>query len=234
MRFYIVLDQELEEIANNIRSIYNISNSLAFPNDFINSLSILSNSDVDPNFLKILDGTISKLTDNTVSSIREYAFPYCTDLTQVEFTNCSIIGSFAFITTNLIQASFPKCEVIHRQAFQYLSLTEINIPMCQSISYSVFANCQSLTTISLPACNFIGNNAFISCYRLSSLFLMSNSVVELESHFTPWYHFQSTPIGGYTAYNKNKYGSVYVPESLVTAYQNDPVWASISARIVGI
>jgi hypothetical protein len=45
--------------------------------------------------------------------------------------------------------------------------------------------------------------------------------------------FTSTPIGGYSAV-AGQYGSVFVPASLLTAFQTATNWSSIASRIVGV
>jgi len=45
--------------------------------------------------------------------------------------------------------------------------------------------------------------------------------------------FSSTPIGGYSA-KAGRYGSVYVPSSLVNSFKTATNWAAVSSRIVGV
>jgi len=45
--------------------------------------------------------------------------------------------------------------------------------------------------------------------------------------------FYSTPIGGYSAI-AGQYGSVYVPQSLLTSFRTSSTWSTISSRIVGV
>lgn len=236
MRFYIASDEQLSEIANNIRSKYSMSESLIFPNDFINSLVVLSNSNCDTTTIALIEGTLSEINNDIIDSLRSYTFIHCDNLMKVKLTNCSNIGMYAFgHCFDLQQVDLPSCITLESHAFAGCTqLSEVNLPKCQILLSNVFYACTRLISIALPECSYIGPNAFSTCTRLFSLTLMSNSMVQLASNYSPWNHFYSTPIGGYTNNTDGQYGSVYVPESLVTAYQNDPVWASISARIVGI
>ena len=45
--------------------------------------------------------------------------------------------------------------------------------------------------------------------------------------------FKNTPIAGYTYYTSGVYGSIFVPESLVSEYKTATNWVSVADRIVG-
>ena len=74
-----------------------------------------------------------------------------------------------------------------------------------------FQYCSSLTTLSVPLCSSIGNYAFYGCSSFSTLYLASNSVVTLGGASV----FTYTQI-----YYSSKYGSIFVPASLVDAYKS--------------
>jgi hypothetical protein len=109
------------------------------------------------------------------------------------------------------------------------ALTDINLPACTSVDEAAFEDCTSLTAVSLPVCTSLGKDVFENCNNLTSLYLTSvSSVPTLGSSA-----FKSTPIGGYSA-SAGQYGSVFVPASLLTAFQSAPNWSSISSRMVGL
>jgi hypothetical protein len=83
--------------------------------------------------------------------------------------------------------------------------------------------------MSFPACTYIGSNAFKECYNLTSLYLTNSVVCTLNNSNA----FSSTPIDGYSA-STGTYGSIYVPASLLTAYQSATNWTYFSSRFVGI
>ena len=89
---------------------------------------------------------------NPVTSIRNFAFDYCTSLTSVTIGNgVSRIGDYAF----------RNCR----------SLTRITIHEgVTSIGTFAFQNCTSLTSITIPnSVTSIGNGTFSICARLSSI-----------------------------------------------------------------
>ena len=188
-----------------------------------------------------------------VTTIGSYAFTYCTSLTTVSFPKATTIGASAFQSCiNLTTVSFPKVTTIGSSAFGHCgSLTTVSFPEVTTIGASAFANCGSLTTVSFPKVTTIsnyafssctnlttvsfpkatniGNYAFGSCYKLISLYLLNNSIVSLTGSKV----FNSSPIGGYSA-SAGRFGSVFVPQSLLTQYQSATNWTSISSRIVGL
>ncbi len=93
-------------------------------------------------------------------------------------------------------------------------------------TYSVYTNSEvafipsyafysygSLTKASFPNCTYIDECAFYNC-SLLSLYLMSNSVVNLKSSDAMY-----------------SVRAIYVPSSLVNAYKTHSVWSNIASRI---
>lgn len=161
--------------------------------------------------------------------IHTFAFTACTRLETANLPACLGIGSSAFIScTSLKTVSLPVCQLIQSRAFMQTALTEAVLPECSFVDKSVFMSCTRLSMVSLPKCTSIEHGAFLSCWGLTSLYLLGSSVPALSD-----WAFGSTPIGGYSSY-VGQYGSVYVPSSLVSAYQTATNWSSIASRIVGI
>jgi hypothetical protein len=110
------------------------------------------------------------------------------------------------------------------------NLSFIELPNCRFAEEYAFMWCASLNTVLLPVVESIGSSAFISCRQLLSLYLSNVSSVPLLGNSA----FASTPIGGYTAETAGRYGSVYVPSSLYTAFKTATNWSTISNRIVSM
>ena len=163
-------------------------------------------------------------------TIRDEAFNICTSLQSANFPNCSYIGSYAFrLCSSLQSVSFPNCNIIESRAFsRCTSLQSVNFPNCSIIGYYVFQGCTSLQSVSFPNCSSIGNYAFWSCFSLQSVYLLSTSVCTL-AHSNA---FNNTPLSlsTYLGY----FGSIYVPSSLLTAYQTATNWTYYSSRFVGV
>ena len=158
------------------------------------------------------------------------AFQDCRSLTAVSFPACTSIGSYVFYNCrSLTAASFPACTHIGASAFQDCrSLTAVSFPACTHIGSYVFYNCSSLTAASFPACVSVGASTFRGCYHLESAYFFGTSVPTLGANA-----FTSTPIGGYSA-SLGRYGSVFVRESLYSAFITATNWSSIASRIVSM
>jgi hypothetical protein len=175
-------------------------------------------------------------------SLTEARFPECTDLGSNAFAACtllqtvsfpvvSIIGDLAFNGCySLLTISFPECESIGVSAFTSCSrLSSVSLPKLKIIGSSAFYGCSSLTTLSFPNCTEISYYAFKNCYNLISFYLTDvSSVPPLGINV-----FYSTPIGGYSA-SAGRYGSIFVPASLYSAFISATNWVSYSSRIVSV
>ena len=183
-----------------------------------------------------------------VTSIEESAFAYCSSLTSVSLPALTSIGRGVFVSctsltsvslpaltsinealfygcASLTSVSLPVATTIGNFAFQNCgSLISVSLPVATTISQGAFAFCRSLASISLPAVTWIGNSAFSVCTSLSQVYLLASSVCQLTRSV-----FIATPMSAssYLGY----FGSIYVPESLVSAYKSAPYWSDYSARI---
>ena len=124
---------------------------------------------------------------STVTSIGNYAFQYCSGLTEVDLSNCTSltsIGSYAF----------NDCS----------GLTEVDLSSCTSLTSIgewAFNGCSGLTSITLPSSlTSIGNYAFQYCSGLTEVDL-SNCI-------------SLTSIKSYAFYNCSGLTSITLPSSL--------------------
>ena len=144
----------------------------------------------------------------------------CTTLGYSVFADCS----------KLTTANFPMCTSIEINTFtRCASLTTVSFPVCTSIAYGAFENCSKLTTVNFPACTYIGTSAFRMCRTLSSIQLGASSVCKLSNSNA----FTSTPFTGYSAYFSGT-PHIYVPASLITAYQSATNWTYFSSYFSSI
>ena len=106
-----------------------------------------------------------------VTSIGNYAFNYCPNLTTISFPSATSIGFYAFYQcSKLTTASFPNVTSIGNYAFNYCSnLTTISFPSTTSIGHHAFQNCLSLTTASFSNVTLIDNYAFANCSNLTTI-----------------------------------------------------------------
>ena len=114
---------------------------------------------------------------STVTSIEDYAFQGCSNLTSINFTNNSnvkSIGSYAFTNCeSLTNVTIPEGVTnIGEHTFDgCIALTSITIPEgVTSIGDHAFQGCSALTSIVIPSTvTSIGDYAFANCSALTSI-----------------------------------------------------------------
>ena len=106
-----------------------------------------------------------------VTIISDGAFSYCDILKNINSPNATSIGGAAFYNcTNLTDINLPSVTSIGNNAFyNCTNLKDIYIPNVISIGSATFYNCKSLTDISLPNATSIGVSAFYGCIGLTSI-----------------------------------------------------------------
>ena len=124
---------------------------------------------------------------NSVTSIGNFAFSYCTGLTSVTIPNSvTSIGNYAFqYCTGLTSVTIPNSVTsIGNGAFYYCSgLTSVTIPnSVTSIGHYAFRECSGLTSVTIGnSVTSIGDDAFYGCTGLTSV-TIPNSVTSIGSH----------------------------------------------------
>ena len=114
--------------------------------------------------------------------------------------------------------AFRECQCLKMAEFPVLSV----------IPTSAFYYCKNLLAASFPAAVMISAGAFMNCSRLMSIYLPGSSVCQLQSQNA----FSYTPMM-YSMY-WSKWGTIYVPASLYSAYISASVWRYYSGRFRSI
>ena len=115
------------------------------------------------------------IVGDSVTTIGEYAFSYCSSLTSVTIPNSvTTIKEYAFSNcSSLTSVTIPNSvTTIGDNAFNGCSsLTSVNIPnSVTTIKEYAFSNCSSLTSVTIPnSVTTIGDNAFYLCTNLQKV-----------------------------------------------------------------
>jgi hypothetical protein len=124
----------------------------------------------------VIQNTITVSTKvYTVTSIGNYAFDFCRNLTSVSIPNSvSSIGSYAFYyCSKLMSVTIPNSlSSIGSNAFYYCSgLTSVTIPnSVTSIGIYAFYSCTNLTSVTIgDSVTSIGSYVFYYCSKLMSV-----------------------------------------------------------------
>ena len=138
---------------------------------------------------KLLLGCKNTTIPNSVTSIGDYAFYYCSGLTSITIpSSVTSIGDYAFYyCRGLTSITIPSSVTsIGDYAFYYCSgLTSVTIPnSVTSIGNGAFWGCSGLTSVTIPnSVTNIGYKAFQGCSGLTSV-TIPNSVTSIgESAF---------------------------------------------------
>lgn len=196
-------------------------------------------------------GELSSFYLPNVLSIGQNAFTNCTSLNEVNFSLATYLGRSAFSgCSNLTMATFPIASIIPGRCFvECKSLTSVifneasiigdnafskceNLeylyaPMVTQIQMGAFSDCNKIATLSFNNLSNISTWAFAYCSSLMSLYITGSSVATLKGIDA----LQNTPMEYSVSGN---YGSIYVPASLVTEYQDATNWTYFSSRITAI
>lgn len=138
--------------------------------------------------------------------------------TLLSFSNGVVSG-----TTTVLYANPASLDYKSYLGISSSNITEVSLPECTYIDNSAFQGCTSLSQVSLPACTYIGMNTFMNCTSLSMLKIGDTGVVATLANSSA---LANTAIAAGN-------GSIYVPTSLVTAYQGASNWIFYSGQIVG-
>ena len=170
-------------------------------------------------------GCQTTLIPNSVTSIGDYAFYYCSGLTSVTipnsvtsigagaFENCSGLTSVTIpnSVTSIGYCAFCACE----------GLTSVTIPnSVTSIEEGAFYKCSGLTSVTIGSgVQFIGIEAFGKCPNLLDVYCYAENVPYTESDA-----FEESPITNAT---------LHVPAGSVESYNATEPWSSFG-KIVGL
>lgn len=246
--YYKVKDSELTSIANAIRTKAGNNASLEFPTGFVSGIAGIDTyqsmyADVYASYTLMSDTlkyviqkkfpTNYTFINDTISTIGPWAFTTAGSIYGVSCASVAIVCEYAFSgCKNLRDLTLPETDSFESCAVCDCSwIASLSFPRCVEINQSAFQNCSRLSqmTIRGDQAHGIYTDAFERCLTLRSLTILNESEV-CTLHGDA---FASTPITGYSAHILG-YGSIYVPSSLVSAYQSATNWASISSRITAI
>lgn len=126
-------------------------------------------------------------------------------------SGCTEIASYAFYGATIKQIEVPSVRTIGNLGFcKVKDLLSITLPKIITIPERCFESAYALQTIFLPKCQKIEFHAFEDCSNLTSVYLGSDSIVDIDK---TWGAFGHTPL-----VSTDTSAAIYVPSSLVSAY----------------
>ena len=97
----------------------------------------------DEKYYSLVDGSITRVDDSTITTVRQMAYGHCYNLTYVNLPNC----------TSISHNSFQNCT----------ALTEIHLPNVTSTGNDTFNSDSALVTLDMPNLVRAGSNALMYC-----------------------------------------------------------------------
>ena len=191
-------------------------------------------------------------------TIGQYTFYQCSALQSIYLPACTRVSHYAFgQCSNLTNVSLPACTYVDSRAFQQCGMSTIYLPMLKTLSSYTFESCSKLLSVDCPMCTYvyrafsycsslafvtlgstlqsdstytpiIYSSAFQNCSKLETLNLYYNSIATLSNTGV----FAGTPMSNSTYISK--FGSIYVPASLVDAYKSATNWTTYANRITAL
>ena len=182
-------------------------------------------------FAAYLNGETTTLYDDTVTSVRQYAFyngtnnSTYTPIRIVDFPNVITINQYAFTNQYFItKFNFPKLQTLGERSCMYCkAVTEIVLPEVRTIGqYAFFCNSSNigkLKKIDLGKVTNIAAYAFQYHSSLETLIIRSDSVCTLANT---------------NALSNTGSRYIYVPAALVDSYKSATNWSSFKSYIRAI
>ena len=183
----------------------------------------------------LIQGCNTTIIPNSVTSIRDYAFEYCSGLTSIEIPNsvtsigggvflyCSGLTSIVVEPGNPIFDSRESCNAIIRTSDNLLIIgikTTVIPNSVTSIAIDAFRNCSGLTSIEIPSSvTDIGNYAFYNCGGVTKV--ISRAIVPPTCRLYTWLGDGLGDEEGNTAVTNS---TLYVPAGTKDAYAAAEGW----------
>ena len=210
------------------------------------------NAIIDSKTNSLVTGCQNTTIPNSVTSIGQYAFTICENLTSLTIPNSvTSIGQYAFSNCkNLASLTIPNSvKSIGDNAFYYCtslkSITLLN--SLTSIGNYLFYYCRSLNSLTIPnSVTSIGEMAFKMCYALTSLTIPSSvksigdwafSDSGLKDIYCRW----TTPPTcneifsdkHYSSYMNGQYTGSYlhIPKGTLDAYNSTSPWKKFEKKM---
>ena len=180
----------------------------------------------------LIDKSITEV-DSDVTSVGNYAFHGCSQLTKANLPNATFINMYAFAGCSLLESiNAPNVTSFGQYVFNDCKkIKSVDFPNTTNVEFAMFYNCNKLTSANFLVATVIDNRAFDSCYSLLALILRSESLCTLRytSAFTKCYHLLGTVNSTYNP-SGDKDCYIYVPSALVESYKSATNWSTYASQ----
>ena len=205
-------------------------------------ISVLRDMQTGP----LIDRSITACTDDTATSVGDYAFYYCLSLQSVSLPLAEEVGFSAFSGCSALkEVNLPNVESTGSSAFASCTgLESISMPKLQAIGTSSFNKCAWLIDADFPSATSIASSAFNTCTRLQTAKFGGKVTSIAAKAFYDCRALQWLDLTGCDAVptlaNTNAFSSlpttceIRVPEALAEEWKVAANWSTYASRIVGV
>ena len=171
----------------------------------------------------IIKRTITRYSNDNLTSVGSYAFQSCSQLTTVSLPNATSLGLSSFNACfSLVSIEVPKATSITTQTFYGCDALEtLNLPSVKTTGNQGIRHCGKLTRVDFGAVTNIGAWTLDSCPLLNTVIIRTPSVCKLTNVSA----FTGTPIASGTGY-------IFVPDELLSDYRSATNWSNYAEQIV--
>jgi len=139
---------------------------------------------VDDRVKQMVEGTLTEYIDDSVTTIRPYAFSNCKSLSVVDIPNLTVVPVQAFrAAIALKKVTFPNATEVKNAFDDCINLEEVNFPVAKELADGGgggFSQCKALKKVNAPLVTALDLRAtFTYCSALETL--KFPLVTEIES-----------------------------------------------------
>ena len=221
MAYGILNDEHLIAIGDAIRAKKNVSTTykaseMAAAINSLNALQHYENISLTtiPDYTYSKCKNLSTVSFPNVTEIGKMAFFQASNLNTINIPLVTTIGMSAFWDCDLTTIDIPLVATIEDEAFRHnIHLTTVTLPAATTLKFRSFYACAGLVKVDLPVATKIEDDVFEYCTSLETLIIRSNTVCQ----FWNSYALANTKIANGTGY-------IYVPRALVETYKVTDSW----------
>ena len=119
---------------------------------------------------------------NNLTKIGKNAFAHCTNLTDVNLTNVTQIGEYAFEQSGVKNLTLRNVKTIpNSMCSSCQSLASLDLPNVTSIGTNAFSGNYALETVNIPKATTIGITAFSAATKLKNIAMPAVTAIKREA-----------------------------------------------------